>query len=125
MRSVSSVIGLPKAQRTRARRSRAYNYRSVATSSSRRLVVRLLAAFSFSIMCAAVCRCDPSPALPFRDTKLPIEERITDLINRLTLEEKAQQLNHTNRGLPRLGIAMWGGWNQTLHGVWSKEPTTL
>lgn len=63
--------------------------------------------------------------LPFRNTKLPVEDRITDLIGRLTLEEKAQQLNHTNKGLPRLGLPAWGGWNQTLHGVWSKEPTTL
>ena len=61
----------------------------------------------------------------FRNTKLPIEDRITDLIGRLTLEEKAQQLNHTNKGLPRLGLPAWGGWNQTLHGVWSKQPTTL
>lgn len=62
---------------------------------------------------------------PFRNTSLPIEERITDLLHRLTLEEKAQQLNHMNQGIPRLGIPMWGGWNQTLHGVWSKQPTTL
>ena len=61
----------------------------------------------------------------FRNTKLPIEDRITDLIGRLTLEEKAQQLNHTNKGLPRLDLPAWGGWNQTLHGVWSKQPTTL
>jgi len=67
-----------------------------------------------------------SAAAPgFRDTKRPIEDRITDLIGRLTLEEKAQQLNHTNKGLPRLGLPAWGGWNQTLHGVWSREPTTL
>jgi beta-glucosidase len=68
----------------------------------------------------------PAQAQPaFRDTKRPIEDRITDLMGRLTLEEKAQQLNHTNKGLPRLGLPAWGGWNQTLHGVWSKEPTTL
>lgn len=73
----------------------------------------------------AVCPAGGQAPVRFRDTKLPIEERITDLINRLTLEEKAQQLNHTNHGLSRLGIPMWGGWNQTLHGVWSKEPTTL
>jgi len=67
-----------------------------------------------------------SPQVPaFRNTKLPIEERITNLIGQLTLEEKAQQLNHLNQGIPRLGIPMWGGWNQTLHGVWSKQPTTL
>ncbi len=68
----------------------------------------------------------PAQAQPgFRDTSRPIEDRITDLIGRLTLEEKAQQLNHTNKGLPRLGLPAWGGWNQTLHGVWSKQPTTL
>jgi beta-glucosidase len=54
-----------------------------------------------------------------------MDARIADLIGRMTLEEKAQQLNHLNKGLPRLGINAWGGWNQTLHGVWSKEPTTL
>ncbi|HTE36421.1 MAG TPA: glycoside hydrolase family 3 N-terminal domain-containing protein, partial [Reyranella sp.] len=68
----------------------------------------------------------PAQAQPgFRDTSRPIEDRITDLIGHLTLEEKAQQLNHTNKGLPRLGLPAWGGWNQTLHGVWSKRPTTL
>lgn len=62
---------------------------------------------------------------PFRDPSLPIEARITDLIGRLSLQEKAAQLNHMNGGIPRLNVPMWGGWNQTLHGVWSKEPTTL
>src|SRR3954451_17422988 len=102
----------------------AYNWRCIAASSSRRYVVKLLIVVSL-LVCTTVCRADSSPPFPFRDTKRPIEERITDLINRLTLEEKAQQLNHTNHGLPRLGIPMWGGWNQTLHGVWSKQPTTL
>ena len=62
---------------------------------------------------------------PFRDASLPIDSRITDLLSRFTLQEKAAQLNHTNHGVPRLGLPAWGGWNQTLHGVWSKQPTTL
>jgi beta-glucosidase len=61
----------------------------------------------------------------YLDTSRPIDERVSDLIGRLTLEEKAAQLNHLNNGIPRLNIPMWGGWNQTLHGVWSKESTTL
>ena len=56
---------------------------------------------------------------PYRDPSQPIEVRIRDLIGRLTLEEKAQQLNHLNKGLPRLGVPAWGGWSQTLHGVCS------
>lgn len=61
----------------------------------------------------------------YQDPTKPTEDRIRDLISRLTLEEKAAQLNHLNTGIPRLNVPMWGGWNQTLHGVWSKEPTTL
>ena len=61
----------------------------------------------------------------YLDPSKPTEQRIADLIGRMTLEEKAQQLNHLNVGIPRLKVAAWGGWNQTLHGVWSKQPTTL
>jgi beta-glucosidase len=61
----------------------------------------------------------------YLDPTKPQEQRIADLVGRLTLEEKAAQLNHLNTGVPRLNIPMWGGWNQTLHGVWSKQPTTL
>lgn len=81
----------------------------------------LLAVLSFTLACSA----QDTASAPFRNPALPIEQRITDLIGRLTLQEKAQQLNHLNNGIPRLGVPMWGGWNQTLHGVWSKEPTTL
>lgn len=81
----------------------------------------LIAVLSIAVPCAA----QNTSSAPFRDPALPIDQRITDLIGRLTLQEKAQQLNHLNNGIPRLGVPMWGGWNQTLHGVWSKEPTTL
>jgi beta-glucosidase len=89
-----------------------------------------LVALPLAALCATTMAQEPAPARDagrpvFRDPTQPIEVRIKDLVGRLTLEEKAQQLNHLNKGLPRLGIPAWGGWNQTLHGVWSKEPTTL
>jgi beta-glucosidase len=61
----------------------------------------------------------------YRDPGQPPDKRIADLIGRLTLEEKALMLFHNAPGLPRLAIPAWGGWNQCLHGVWSKRPTTL
>ena len=61
----------------------------------------------------------------YLDPAQPIEARITDLISRMTLEEKAAELNHLSSRNDRLHIPAWGGWNQTLHGVWSKQPTTL
>jgi beta-glucosidase len=81
-----------------------------------------------SLACMACCglAVAQNTATPtYLDPSKPVEQRISDLIGRLTLEEKAAQLNHLNTGIPRLHVPLWGGWNQTLHGVWSKEPTTL
>lgn len=61
----------------------------------------------------------------YLDPAQPMERRIADVISRMTLEEKAAQLNHLSSRNLRLQIPAWGGWNQTLHGVWSKQPTTL
>jgi beta-glucosidase len=79
---------------------------------------------AFALCCSCAFAQGPSTPM-YMNPSQPIEQRITDLIGRLTIEEKATQLNHLNTGIPRLNIPMWGGWNQTLHGVWSKEPTTL
>lgn len=62
---------------------------------------------------------------PYLDQSRPIEDRITSLIGQMTLEEKAAELNHLSSRNDRLHIPAWGGWNQTLHGVWSKQATTL
>ena len=87
---------------------------------------RLALALPFVVVCATALALGQASDTPlYRDPSKPIEARIRDLVGRLTIDEKAQQLNHLNKGLPRLGIKGWGGWNQTLHGVWSKEPTTL
>ena len=61
----------------------------------------------------------------YLDPTQPLENRIDDLISRMTLEEKAMALFHNAPSNERLGIPAWGGWNQCLHGVWSKQPTTL
>jgi beta-glucosidase len=74
-------------------------------------------------LCGASAQDASRPA--YLDPSKPTDQRVADLISRMTLEEKAQQLNHLNTGIPRLHVSAWGGWNQTLHGVWSKQPTTL
>jgi beta-glucosidase len=61
----------------------------------------------------------------YLDPDQPMDRRIDDLIGRLTLEEKALVLFHNAPAIPRLQIPAWGGWNQCLHGVMSKRPTTL
>jgi beta-glucosidase len=77
------------------------------------------------LFCCTFAFAQSSAKPAYLDPSKPTEQRIADLISRMTIEEKAEQLNHQNKGIPRLNIPQWGGWNQTLHGVWSKEPTTL
>src|ERR1700723_971902 len=54
---------------------------------------------------------------PYKDPKLPTEQRVKDLISRMTLEEKAAQVGHTAPAIPRLGIPEYNWWNAGLHGV--------
>ena len=56
-------------------------------------------------------------AMLFRQTDLPMEERIQDLISRMTLEEKVSQLIYDSAAVPRLGIEEYNWWNECLHGV--------
>jgi beta-glucosidase len=54
---------------------------------------------------------------PFRNTSLSPEERVNDLVSRMTLQEKADQLLYTAPAIPRLGIPAYNWWNEALHGV--------
>jgi len=55
--------------------------------------------------------------LPFQNPAVPVEERISDLLSRLTLQEKATQMMHDAPGITRLGILPYSWWNESLHGV--------
>ena len=48
---------------------------------------------------------------------LPIEQRVDDLISRMTLEEKASQLVNQARAIPRLEVPAYDWWSESLHGV--------
>ena len=60
---------------------------------------------------------DSTLNMPFRNTGLSFEERVNDLVGRLTLEEKISQMQHTAVGIERLGIPAYNWWNECLHGV--------
>ena len=55
--------------------------------------------------------------VPYLNPKLPVEQRVNDLISRMTLEEKASQLGHTAAAIPRLKVPEYNWWNEGLHGV--------
>ena len=46
------------------------------------------------------------------------EERAADLVSRMTLAEKASEMNSSqSAAIPRLGVAAYGWWSEALHGV--------
>ncbi len=53
----------------------------------------------------------------YLDVDKPLEARIDDLISKLTLEEKVQQMMHRSPAIPRLNIPAYNWWNEGLHGV--------
>ena len=54
---------------------------------------------------------------PYLDPSLPISERVTDLLSRLTLSEKISQMCNACAAIPRLGIPAYDYWSEGLHGV--------
>jgi len=51
------------------------------------------------------------------NTHLTAEQRAHDLVSRMTLAEKASQLEDWAMAIPRLGIPDYQTWNEALHGV--------
>src|SRR4051812_18885164 len=54
---------------------------------------------------------------PMWNYKLPMEQRVNDVVSRLTLEEKVAQMLNATPAVPRLGILAYDWWNEVLHGV--------
>ncbi|HMC93001.1 MAG TPA: glycoside hydrolase family 3 N-terminal domain-containing protein, partial [Allosphingosinicella sp.] len=59
----------------------------------------------------------PASAQLWRDPSQPTGRRLDDLVSKLTLEEKAAQMQDATPGIPRLGIPSYSFWNEALHGV--------
>ncbi len=53
----------------------------------------------------------------FQNPSLTFEQRVDDLVSRLTLEEKVSQMLNSSPEISRLGIPPYDWWNETLHGV--------
>lgn len=66
------------------------------------------------ILCCTALR---AQNFPFQDTNLNLEDRIEDLLSRLTLDEKLSMMEHRNPAIPSLGLPAYSWWNEALHGV--------
>jgi beta-glucosidase len=72
------------------------------------------------IFCAIPANADePAGAQPplWKDPTQPVEARVRDLVRRMTLEEKAEQVCNVAPSIPRIGLPSYNYWNECLHGV--------
>jgi beta-glucosidase len=74
----------------------------------------LLTAFIF--LAFAVSSSAQTPAL-YLNPSLPLNERVNDLISRMTLQEKVSQMLNTTPAIPRLHIPAYNWWSEALHGI--------
>ena len=71
---------------------------------------------ALALLCGSALPADAAtPA--YLDPNLPAAERAADLVQRMTLAEKASQLVNGARAIPRLGIPAYNWWSEALHGV--------
>ena len=99
----------------------------------RKRAVAIVAAGA-ALSCAAVAAAPTALANgPARASAGPIyldphyrpAERAADLVSRLTLAQKAQQMNSSAApAIPELGVAAWGWWNEAAHGVAREQTNT-
>ena len=54
---------------------------------------------------------------PYLDTNLTPQQRAADLVHRMTLAEKATQMQNNSAAVPRLNIPAYQWWSEALHGV--------
>src|SRR5829696_5383392 len=59
----------------------------------------------------------PDSGAPYLNPELGLDQRVDDLISRLTLEEKVSQMMNAAPAIPRVGIPQYDWWNEALHGV--------
>ena len=65
---------------------------------------------------AALTRAGTAPV--YLNPAYPPAERAADLVSRMTTAEKAAQMDSSQApAIPRLGVAAWGWWNESNHGV--------
>lgn len=85
----------------------------------------VLACGTLLVVCMTAHAQKSTSRLPYQDTSLTMEQRVQDLVGRMTLDEKAQQLINTAPAIERLGVPAYDFWSEGLHGVARSGYATL
>ena len=70
-----------------------------------------------TVLAVAMTMTVAAQQLPYQNPSLPVEQRVEDLLQRLTLEEKTKLMMNGSPAIERLGIKQFDWWSEALHGV--------
>lgn len=79
-----------------------------------KILLSAILSVTMALSFAADCNAQQAPYL---NSNLKDEDRVKDLLSRLTLTEKAMLLGYRNQPVERLNIPAYNWWNEGLHGV--------
>ncbi|MHB9861347.1 glycoside hydrolase family 3 protein [Streptomyces sp. YIM S03343] len=97
--------------------SRGTRGRGARVSSRGRRRTTLVVALALIAGLGATVPAHSDPEYPFRDPSLSVDARVSDLLSRLTLDEKISLLHQYEPAIPRLGIQSFRTGTEALHGV--------
>jgi len=86
----------------------------------RTYIVQCLAAFTGVLLAGVLVQrawAEDAASQSYMNPKLPAEQRATDLVHRMTLAEKASEMQNNSAAVPRLNIPAYQWWSEALHGV--------
>src|SRR5579864_861613 len=79
----------------------------------------------FALVIVIPCAAQTNAKSLYLDPSQPIDARVDDLIKRMTLEQKAQQLVNQARAIPDLQVPAYDWWSEALHGVANAGTATV
>src|SRR6266849_4215800 len=72
---------------------------------------------SLTALALLIASATPVAGQVYRDPSAPIDQRVADLVGRMTLDEKVHQMQNAAPAIARLGVPSYEYWNEALHGV--------
>jgi beta-glucosidase len=87
-------------------------------TTPRRLGACALATLACLLLFAGATGLPAQTGVPvYQDPSRSVADRVADLVQRMTLEEKVSQLMNNAAAIPRLDVPAYNWWNEALHGV--------
>ena len=90
-----------------------------------RMFVMLIVVLFGAVVGSVAQTTESASALPYLNPSLPPNQRVDDLVARMTLEEKASQLVNQARAILRLQVPAYDWWSEALHGVANSGTATV